>query len=65
MQGFLIAARTLHYAAAISLTGIFAFECLVGGPAIRRSGLSPANAGGLRRRLHWLGWASLALAVAS
>ncbi|HYZ40183.1 MAG TPA: copper homeostasis membrane protein CopD [Stellaceae bacterium] len=65
MQGFLIAARTLHYAATISLTGIFAFECLVGGPAIRRSGLSPANAGGLRRRLHWLAWASLALAVAS
>jgi putative copper resistance protein D len=65
VEGFLIAARTIHFAAVISLTGIFAFECLVGGPAVRRSGLSPANAAGLRRRLQRLAWASLALALVS
>ena len=65
MEGFMIAARALHFAAAISLTGVFAFECLVAGPAFRQSGTAPASAGRLRRRLRWLAWTSLALAIGS
>ena len=65
MQGLLIAARTLHFASVILLSGIFAFECLVAGPAFRRSGVEAANAAALRRRLQWLAWASLALALVS
>ena len=38
MEGFLIAARFLHYTAAILLTGVFAFECLIAGPALRLAG---------------------------
>jgi putative copper resistance protein D len=63
MDGFLIAPRTLHFAAAISLTGVFAFERLVAGPAFRHSGAIAAT--GLRRRLGWLAWASLVLALVS
>jgi len=65
MEGFLIAARTLHFAAAIALSGVFAFERLVAGPALRQSGAAAASAAGLRRRLGWLAWASLALAIGS
>ena len=65
MEGFLIAARTLHFAAAISLTGVFAFECLVAGPAFLHSGAAPASAAKLRRSLGWLAWAALALALIS
>jgi putative copper resistance protein D len=61
----LIAARTLHFAAAISLTGVFGFECFVAGPAIRRSGVGFPGAAGLCRRLWWLAAASLALALVS
>jgi putative copper resistance protein D len=63
MDGFLIAARTLHFAAAISLTGVFAFEQLAAGPAFRHSGAIAAT--GLRRRIGWLAWASLVLALVS
>jgi hypothetical protein len=65
MDGFLIAARTLHFAAAVSLAGVFAFERLVASPAFQQSGAAIANAAGLRRRLAWLAWASLALAIGS
>jgi putative copper resistance protein D len=65
MEAFFIAARTLQFAGAISLTGVFAFECLVAGPACRRSGLGAANAAGLRRQLQFLAWASLVLAIGS
>jgi putative copper resistance protein D len=63
MEGVLIAARTLHFAAAITLTGVFAFERLVAGPAFWHSGAMAAT--GLRRRLGWLAWASLVLALVS
>ena len=63
MEGFLIAARTLHFAAAITLTGVLAFERLVAGPAFRHPGAVAAS--GLRRRLGWLAWASLVLALVS
>jgi putative copper resistance protein D len=65
MEGFLIAARTLHFAAAISLAGVFAFERLVAGPALWRSGPAPASAAELHRRFGWLAWASLALSIVS
>src|SRR6516225_9067214 len=65
MEGVLIAARTLHFAAAIALTGVFAFDCLVASPALRLSGVAAASEARLRRRLGWLAWASLALAIGS
>ena len=66
MESFLIAARALHFAAAIALTGVFAFERFVAGPAFRPPGAAAvASETGLRRRLGWLAWASLALAIGS
>jgi putative copper resistance protein D len=63
MQAFLIAARILHFAATISLAGIFGFECLVAGPAFRRARAEDSVE--LRRRLGSLAWASLLLALIS
>ena len=65
MEVLLIAARFIHFAAVIMLTGVFAFEHLVSGPAFRQSGAALASAATLRRRLGWLAWANLALALAS
>jgi len=65
MGGFLIAARFLHFTAAILLTGVFTFERLIAGPAFRRFGAAPANGTRLRWRLGWLAWASLAFAIGS
>jgi putative copper export protein/mono/diheme cytochrome c family protein len=62
MDWLLIVARALHFAAAISLSGTLAFDCLVGGPALRRADVEAA---GLGRRLRALAWASLALALVS
>jgi putative copper export protein/mono/diheme cytochrome c family protein len=61
MQGFLIAARFFHFSAAILLAGVFAFECLVARPALRRTGAAPTSS----PALSWLAWASLALAIGS
>jgi putative copper resistance protein D len=44
---------------------VFGFERLVAGPALRQCGAAPASAAELRRRLDWLAWASLALALVS
>jgi putative copper resistance protein D len=65
VEGLLIAARILHFAAVISLTGVFAFERLVLGPAFRQARVVAQSALGLRRRLGWLAWASLALGLVS
>jgi putative copper resistance protein D len=65
MEGFLIAARFIHFVAVIMLTGVFAFERLVATPAFRQSGAALANAAGLRQRLGWWAWANLALALVS
>ncbi|MBV9373532.1 MAG: hypothetical protein JO320_00445, partial [Alphaproteobacteria bacterium] len=65
MEGFLIAARFLHVSAAIVLAGVFAFERFVADPSFRESGAAPAITGRLRRRLAWLAWTSLALALGS
>ena len=61
MEGFLIAARFVHFTAAILLAGVFAFECLVARPALHRTGAAPASS----LALGWLAWASLALAIGS
>lgn len=61
MEAFIVVARTLHFSACVSLTGIFAFECLVAGPIRRRSGAAVADRTGQR----WLAWASLVLALVS
>jgi putative copper resistance protein D len=65
MDAFLIAARTLHIVAAVSLTGVFAFVCLVAGPAFQSGGARLADAGELCRRLSWLSWVSLVLVIVS
>ena len=65
MQALLIVARAAHFAAAISLTGVFAFECLVAAPALRSAGAGYEAAAGLRRRFRRFAWASLALALIS
>ena len=65
MDGFLVAARFLHYTAVILLTGVFAFECLIARPALRLARGPPFDLDGLHRRLGWLAWASLALAIVS
>src|SRR6516165_5416192 len=65
MEASLIAARFLHFSAVIVLTGVFAFERLVAGPAFRQFDIEPASETRLRRRLGWLAWANLALAVGS
>ncbi len=65
MEGFLIAPRFFHFTAVIMLTGVFAFERLVAGPAFRQSGAAVASAAVLRQRLGRLAWASLALAIGS
>ncbi len=67
MDNLLIAARALHFTAAVSLCGIFAYRCLVAGPAWRQSGIDLIDltdfAG--RRGLDRLAWSSLGLALIS
>lgn len=58
-------ARTLHFAACVSLAGVFAFECLVAGKVLRANGPEWPDAFALRRPLRVLAWASLALALVS
>lgn len=64
MDDLLIAARTLHFASVIALSGVFAFECFVVSPALHQSGAAEIAAG-LRRRFRWLTWGSLVLAIGS
>lgn len=67
MDDLLIAARALHFAAAVSLCGIFAFRCLVAAPAGRQSGIDLIDLTDLagRRGLDRLAWGSLVLALIS
>lgn len=59
----LIAARAVHFAAQLSLAGIFGFVALVATPAYDRAGATVPAA--LRRRFSILGWTSLVLALLS
>jgi copper resistance protein D len=64
MDWFLITARAVHFTACVSLTGVFAFECLIARPVLRRVGkFVPAS--GLERRQLRLAWMSLALVLFS
>jgi len=58
MDAFLVTARTLHFAACVSLLGVGAFECLIARPALDA-------ATDLARRLRQLAWINLALAAIS
>jgi putative copper export protein/mono/diheme cytochrome c family protein len=64
---FLVAARTVQFAATIQLFGGFAFACLIASPAFaaRNSDAGPVASPRLARRLAALAWASLVLALLS
>jgi putative copper resistance protein D len=62
MDLLLIAARTVHFAAAISLFGTFAFDCFIAAPAFLRAG---ADTAALDRPLRLLAWVGLGLLAAS
>jgi putative copper export protein len=63
VDGALIAARAIHFAAQISLAGIFAFVAVIAAPAYARFGSAmPAR---LRRKLVVIAWTSLALVLLS
>jgi len=64
-DAFIVIARALHFAACVSLTGVFAFECLVAGRALRANDTELGDGFGRRRRLSVLARASLALALVS
>lgn len=55
MDSFFVAARAVHFAATISLAGVFAFLCLV----------ADAPSPRLSQRLSVLAWTSLGLALSS
>ena len=65
MQTLLIATRGLHFAASISLVGVFAFECIISEPAMRAGATAGTSDAGLQRRFWLLAWASLGLTVVS
>jgi copper resistance protein D len=65
MDWLLVAARTVHFAATITLFGTFAFECLVFRPALATAGAAPTGSPLLARRFRRLASASLALALVS
>ncbi|MGH6976121.1 MAG: copper homeostasis membrane protein CopD, partial [Stellaceae bacterium] len=60
-DAFIVAARTLHFAACVSLVGVGVFECMIAAPVLEGS----AAAADLSRRLKLLAWTSLALAAIS
>ena len=64
-DAFIVVARTLHFAACVSLTGVLAFECLVAGRTLRANDAELNDAFAPRRRLSVVAWASLALALVS
>jgi copper resistance protein D len=67
MQSLLIAARALHFASVILLSGILAFAWLIAEPALRRAGLDEPDPdiAGLRRRFVRAVWTGLLLALVS
>jgi putative copper resistance protein D len=65
-DALLVAARAVHYAGCVELAGVAGFLLLIGEPALRHNprGVSP-GAAVLRRRLLFLAWASLGIALVS
>ena len=69
MNGPLVIARAVHFAATLLLTGGLAFRCFVAEPVFLHAGVH-AKAGSaleiwLRPRLAWIIWAALAAALVS
>lgn len=58
-------ARLFHYAASVSLEGVFAFWCLIAWPAFDRTKGAEASEAQLDRRLSALAWTSLLVAIVS
>jgi putative copper resistance protein D len=65
MDPLLSATRWLHYAASVSLEGVFVFWCLIAWPAFYRTEAPQSFASQLDRRLFALAWVSLLVALAS
>jgi copper resistance protein D len=65
MHAFLIAARTLHFAATVSLAGVVAFWSLIALPAFSGERAGPDAAAQLWPRLARLAWMSLGLGLLS
>jgi putative copper export protein/mono/diheme cytochrome c family protein len=65
MQALLVLARALHFASLVSLAGVLSFLLFVGEPAFAAAGSARELPIPLRRRVAWLLWASLAIAVLS
>ncbi len=65
MEASLIAVRTFHFAASLSLTGIFAFACFIAAPAFEQSRTAATSAAAFGRRLDSMAWASLLVALVS
>jgi copper resistance protein D len=63
MQTVTVLARAVHFAATLSLLGIFVFLAVVAEPVLARAELADATA--FRRTLRHVAWASLAVALMS
>src|SRR5260370_1250636 len=63
MLSLTVLARAIHFAAIVSLTGIFVFRAVVAEPVLARG--APSDAAGFRRALRHLAWLSLAVALLS
>jgi putative copper resistance protein D len=64
VNGPLVIARAVHFAATLLLTGTVAFECFVSAPVLAGK-TRAALACGLPVRLAWISWAALAAALLS
>jgi putative copper resistance protein D len=64
MNGPLVIARAVHFAATLLLTGVLTFRCFVAAPAVHGKAGAALEAW-LRIRLAWMIWAALAAALAS
>jgi copper resistance protein D len=61
----LIYARTIHFAATITVAGVAFFFVFIAEPAFRRADAGTPLPGIIRRRLAWLAWIGLLLTVLS
>jgi putative copper resistance protein D len=61
----LIYVRAVHFAATISVAGVAFFVVFVAEPALRKNDAGAPLVGVIRRRLAWLAWIGLSLAVLS
>jgi putative copper resistance protein D len=61
----LVYARAVHFAATIAAAGVAFFTVFVTEPALRKTDAGTPLAGIIRRRLAWLAWIGLSLAVLS